>query len=55
MANPEHVAILKQGVERWNKGRQDDLDSAVATSSLISGATPRTVSTTTSGASLRMS
>jgi hypothetical protein len=22
MANPEHVAILKQGVEQWNKWRR---------------------------------
>ena len=23
MANPEHLAILKQGVERWNKWREE--------------------------------
>ena|SRR5208283_1896327 len=23
MANPEHIAILKQGVERWNKWREE--------------------------------
>jgi|SRR5271157_1419840 len=26
MANPEHLAILKQGVERWNKWREEHSD-----------------------------
>ena len=24
MANPEHLAILKQGVEQWNEWRKED-------------------------------
>ena len=26
MANPEHLAILKQGVEEWNKWRMEQSD-----------------------------
>jgi hypothetical protein len=44
MANPEHVAILKQGVEVWNRWRRDnlrvepDLSRAVLSGSDLSGA-----------------
>ncbi len=44
MANPEHLAILKQGVEQWNKWREDhpdfsaDLFEAELTWARLSGA-----------------
>jgi hypothetical protein len=29
MANPEHLAILKQGVEVWNKWRDENIVSYI--------------------------
>ena len=44
MANPEHVKILKQGVEVWNRWREErpdivpDLSQAVLQGTKLSGA-----------------